>query len=75
MERKICPHCGKPNYSSLSYTEVWTCAYCGKDFLAVEGEEQGRPFPPHARFRPAGPAGETLRRSSSNSGEGPERDA
>lgn len=46
MERKICPHCDKPSYSSMSYTEVWTCAYCKKEFLAVEGEELGRPVPP-----------------------------
>lgn len=45
MERKICPHCRKPSYSSLSYTEVWTCAYCGEEFLAVEGQELGRPVP------------------------------
>lgn len=45
MERKICPHCDQPSYSSMSYTEVWTCAYCNKEFLAVEGEERGRPIP------------------------------
>lgn len=43
MERKICPYCHRPSYSSISFTEVWTCAYCEKEFLAVEGEEQGRP--------------------------------
>lgn len=45
MEKKVCPHCGKTSYSSMSYTKLWLCAYCDKEFLAVEGEEQGRPVP------------------------------
>lgn len=44
MERKICPYCEKPSYSSVSYTQVWTCAYCDGEFLGVEGEERGRPL-------------------------------
>lgn len=63
MERKICPHCNRPSYSSLSYTKVWTCAYCEKEFLAVEGEEMGRPVSD-------GPLGRGLREQSGYEHEG-----
>lgn len=42
MLKKICPHCDRPSYSSVSVTQVWDCPYCGQKFVAVEGEEQGR---------------------------------
>jgi len=41
VEGKICPHCGQKSFSAVTTTQVWTCPYCGKQFLAVEGKEQG----------------------------------
>jgi len=42
VHKTICPHCDKPSYSSTTLTQVCECPYCGKHFLAVEGEELGR---------------------------------
>ncbi|HEY8418334.1 MAG TPA: hypothetical protein VIK93_09925 [Limnochordales bacterium] len=42
MHKTICPHCQQPSYSSATVTQVWDCPYCGKPFLAEEGEELGR---------------------------------
>src|SRR5690606_8733575 len=45
LERKICQYCEKPSYSAVSYTQVWTCAYCDGEFRGVVGEDGAGPLP------------------------------
>lgn len=42
VQGKICPHCHQKSFSAVTMTRVWTCPYCGREFLAVEGKEQGQ---------------------------------
>lgn len=38
MIKRICPHCGKDNYSADTISKVWICAHCERD-IWVKGVE------------------------------------
>lgn len=37
MEKRKCPKCGKPVYSSV-FNEDWECPYCGEVILVIREE-------------------------------------